>query len=311
MDYFLQVRKKYCTSCLIIFSTLLLQSSRITAVSYAHVNVSCLSGDVTYNGSEFDAHYANFCPSVPFEGTMLFLSVLQGCTPLTPQLPWNNSSRTIIVTDRGNCTFIVKVNTARSYGASALVVVDYPGRPSLVEMSGQGLYVPFPAISITSFSGSKLQNSSDCTMKANPTTTDDDDDDHGGQTSLFFLKKETVMYITIAIVGIVLCLYMFGVWRSRVALWNFNAVQRQREREANIDRERALDRVHRLPVVEYTKDIDSLDDDTCVVCMEEIKHGDKLRSLPCKHIFHIPCIDPWLLQQQSVYIYIHVYMYRN
>uniref|UniRef100_A0A7C9CNY1 RING-type E3 ubiquitin transferase n=1 Tax=Opuntia streptacantha TaxID=393608 RepID=A0A7C9CNY1_OPUST len=39
------------------------------------------------------------------------------------------------------------------------------------------------------------------------------------------------------------------------------------------------------------------DDMTCTVCLEHVKRGDLLRTLPCLHQFHVNCIDPWLRQQ--------------
>eukprot|EP00565_Helicotheca_tamesis_P008092 CAMPEP_0185731126 /NCGR_PEP_ID=MMETSP1171-20130828/11938_1 /TAXON_ID=374046 /ORGANISM="Helicotheca tamensis, Strain CCMP826" /LENGTH=578 /DNA_ID=CAMNT_0028400321 /DNA_START=85 /DNA_END=1821 /DNA_ORIENTATION=- len=32
----------------------------------------------------------------------------------------------------------------------------------------------------------------------------------------------------------------------------------------------------------------------CVICLEHFQEGDKLRVLPCDHLFHIGCIDKWL-----------------
>lgn len=35
----------------------------------------------------------------------------------------------------------------------------------------------------------------------------------------------------------------------------------------------------------------------CVVCLENFKGGEKCRMLPiCNHIFHVQCIDSWLLK---------------
>lgn len=32
----------------------------------------------------------------------------------------------------------------------------------------------------------------------------------------------------------------------------------------------------------------------CAVCQEGLKKGEKVRELPCKHQYHIDCVDPWL-----------------
>ncbi|KAK9409018.1 putative E3 ubiquitin-protein ligase-like [Crotalus adamanteus] len=40
--------------------------------------------------------------------------------------------------------------------------------------------------------------------------------------------------------------------------------------------------------------------DTCVICMAEYETGDQLKILPCAHVFHITCINTWLLIQPTV-----------
>ncbi|RLM77943.1 RING-H2 finger protein ATL44-like [Panicum miliaceum] len=37
---------------------------------------------------------------------------------------------------------------------------------------------------------------------------------------------------------------------------------------------------------------------TCSVCLEKVRGGEMVRSLPgCRHLFHVGCIDPWLHSQ--------------
>ncbi|CAM0907846.1 unnamed protein product [Alopecurus aequalis] len=35
-------------------------------------------------------------------------------------------------------------------------------------------------------------------------------------------------------------------------------------------------------------------EEACGICLEDYDNGDMLRLLPCKHEFHVACIDPWL-----------------
>uniref|UniRef100_A0A8C3IVQ7 Ring finger protein 149 n=1 Tax=Chrysemys picta bellii TaxID=8478 RepID=A0A8C3IVQ7_CHRPI len=42
-----------------------------------------------------------------------------------------------------------------------------------------------------------------------------------------------------------------------------------------------------------------VDAENCAVCIENYKLKDIVRILPCKHIFHRTCIDPWLLDHRT------------
>ncbi|PVU87323.1 hypothetical protein BB561_006390 [Smittium simulii] len=35
----------------------------------------------------------------------------------------------------------------------------------------------------------------------------------------------------------------------------------------------------------------------CTICFEEISLNAAIRAIPCKHIFHLECLDVWVIQQ--------------
>ncbi|KAK3777070.1 hypothetical protein RRG08_008917 [Elysia crispata] len=41
------------------------------------------------------------------------------------------------------------------------------------------------------------------------------------------------------------------------------------------------------------------DFDQCAVCIEPYKDGDIIRLMPCRHVFHKSCVDPWLLDHRT------------
>ena len=34
----------------------------------------------------------------------------------------------------------------------------------------------------------------------------------------------------------------------------------------------------------------------CIICYEDFQEGDSVTTLPCAHVFHINCIEIWILQ---------------
>lgn len=56
--------------------------------------------------------------------------------------------------------------------------------------------------------------------------------------------------------------------------------------------------INRLPLVSYSKYVYKAED-KCVICQYEFKNNERVRKLPCGHIFHKECVDEWLLKDKA------------
>lgn len=53
--------------------------------------------------------------------------------------------------------------------------------------------------------------------------------------------------------------------------------------------------IHYLPIGKYGH-TSGLNCRECVICMVEFETDEPVRYLPCMHIYHVHCIDGWLLR---------------
>jgi hypothetical protein len=65
----------------------------------------------------------------------------------------------------------------------------------------------------------------------------------------------------------------------------------------------AEEQVRQIPIVAFsTTEAESINDfpRRCAVCLEDFVDGERLRLLPCRHRFHVTCVDRWLITQRRL-----------
>lgn len=61
----------------------------------------------------------------------------------------------------------------------------------------------------------------------------------------------------------------------------------------------ALKRLSQLPLALFRPNLSRIEMSTCMICLEQYSPASLCRLLPCGHIFHPSCIDPWLLSRSA------------
>jgi hypothetical protein len=54
-----------------------------------------------------------------------------------------------------------------------------------------------------------------------------------------------------------------------------------------------------IPTVAYVPGMSEVEEPTCSICLTDYEAGERLRVLPCRHVFHRECLDPWLARNAN------------
>ncbi|XP_014668282.1 PREDICTED: RING finger protein 150-like [Priapulus caudatus] len=212
------------------------------------------------------------------------------CDPLQPSIarsePW------IALIQRGICNFSEKIRNAavRSNASAVLVYNDDGGRDAMKTMTHN--YKQVVAALISQELGRDIANLID----------------NGTRVMLYLypgkrapmhsaINKTSVLFVSISFIVLMIIslawLVFYYIQRFRYA----HAKDRLARRLLNAAK-KALTRIPVRTLKAGDQEI-QMEFDSCAVCIENFRAGDVIRILPCKHIFHKSCIDPWLLDQRT------------
>lgn len=223
-----------------------------------------------------------------------------GCSDLVNHIP---STKWIALIPRGNCSFSEKINiAAKKYNASAVVFYDYDYSNSDDERGLPKADEEVVAIFIEYKDGrdivrlleKKYQVFMHITVGADKVGTTP-----GGEQPFnpHNISKTSVLFVSISFIVLMIIslawLVFYYIQRFRYA----HAKERLTRRLASAAK-KAIAKIPQRTVKTGDKELES-EFDQCAVCIEGYKASDVIRILPCKHIFHKSCVDPWLLDQRS------------
>nr|XP_006008995.1 PREDICTED: RING finger protein 150 [Latimeria chalumnae] len=174
----------------------------------------------------------------------------------------------IALIPKGNCTYRDKIQHAASQNASAVVIFNVGSSNANETISmphaGTGDIV---AIMIPEPKGKDIMSllEKNVTVMIYITIGTRNLQKYVSRTSVVFVSISFIVLMIISLAWLV----FYYIQRFRYA----NARDRSQETDSDFD--------------------------NCAVCIEGYKPNDVVRILPCRHLFHKSCVDPWLLDHRT------------
>lgn len=255
----------------------------IQLLRYSNAEVYAVKYNSEFYFEEFTDAPATFGPSLAdgsVRGVLVAATPPSACTEdLAPPHTDDVTDKWILLVPRftpeKNCTFAQKVRMAQYKGYNAVIVYNV-GSNELIPMSAKnGSGINIPSVFVSQSSGLMMKN-----IYTDP--------------SYFIVitaespfNIQTHLLIPFAIV-VGICFVVMIVFMVIKYIKD-----RRRQRRHRLPKSQ----LNKIPTCKFQKG-DRYD--TCAICLEDYVEGEKLRVLPCSHVYHIKCIDPWLTKNKRV-----------
>ncbi|XP_061440865.1 RING finger protein 150 isoform X1 [Rhineura floridana] len=198
----------------------------------------------------------------------------------------------IALIPKGNCTYKDKIRHAASQNASAVVIynVGSSNANETITMPPAGTE-DVVAIMIPEPKGKEIVNllERNITVMMHITIGTRNLQKYVSRTSVVFVSISFIVLMIISLAWLV----FYYIQRFRYA----NARDRNQRRLGDAAK-KAISKLQVRTIRKGDKETET-DFDNCAVCIEGYKPNDVVRILPCRHLFHKSCVDPWLLDHRT------------
>uniref|UniRef100_UPI0037E76821 RING finger protein 150 n=1 Tax=Semicossyphus pulcher TaxID=241346 RepID=UPI0037E76821 len=216
----------------------------------------------------------------------------QACDPNSRFLVPAPAGAWIALIARGNCTYKDKIRHAAAHNASAVVIfnVGSANVNDTITMPhlGTGEVV---AIMIPEPKGREVVSLLEHNVTVTMTIT------IGTRNLQKYVSRTSVVFVSISFIVLMIIslawLVFYYIQRFRYA----NARDRNQRRLGDAAK-KAISKLQVRTIRKGDQETEA-DFDNCAVCIEGYKANDVVRILPCRHLFHKSCVDPWLLDHRT------------
>ncbi|XP_026186856.1 E3 ubiquitin-protein ligase RNF130 [Mastacembelus armatus] len=257
----------------------------------ATVNATVLNGrgNIVHMMSSDDGTYGQNSPKVDTRGIVIAPAPhngvvdRQGCDPSTRFLVPPRSVHWVALLQRGNCTFKEKILKAAAYNATAVLIYNN-STDKTVKMGHEGTGDTV-AVMITEAYGKEILSH----LERNLTVLVSVVSQRGPAKNI---NRGSLVFVSISFIVLMIIssawLIFYFIQKIR-----YTSARDRSQRRLGDAAKKAIGKLTTRTVKKGDKETDP-DFNHCAVCIEAYQLNDVVRILPCKHVFHKVCVDPWL-----------------
>ncbi|KAG8014706.1 hypothetical protein GBF38_003313 [Nibea albiflora] len=216
----------------------------------------------------------------------------QACDPNIRFPPPYHNNAWVALVAAGNCSYREKIRNVANYNASAVVIynVGSVGANDTITMPHQGTG-DVVAIMIPEPRGREIVAllEQHVVIMLQITIGTRNLQKYVSRTSVVFVSISFIVLMIISLAWLV----FYYIQRFRYA----NARDRNQRRLGDAAK-KALSKLQVRTIKKGDEETEA-DFDNCAVCIESYKPNDVIRILPCRHVFHKHCVDPWLQDHRT------------
>ncbi|XP_072307541.1 E3 ubiquitin-protein ligase RNF130 [Eucyclogobius newberryi] len=243
-------------------------------------------GHIVHISSSEDALFGLHSPKIETRGLLLAPTPhsggvdLQGCDPQTRFSP-PRSVQWVALMQRGNCTFREKIQRAALFKATAVLIYNNSSNET-VRMGHEGTG-PVVAVMIPELFGRELLSLLERNLSVQVRVLVGSRSQNSSRSSLVFVSVSFIVLLGVS-----------AAWLLFYCAQRLRGSTRGRTQRGFGDAaKKAIRKLTTRTVRRGDKETDP-DFNHCAVCIESYQLNDVVRILPCKHVFHKGCVDPWL-----------------
>ncbi|CAJ1059300.1 E3 ubiquitin-protein ligase RNF130 [Xyrichtys novacula] len=258
----------------------------------ATVNATVLDGrgHTVHMMSSDEGTYGQNSPKVDTRGVVIAPAPhngvvdRQGCDPNTRFLVPPRNVHWVALLQRGNCTFKEKILKAAAYNATAVLIYNNSTNKT-VKMGHEGTGDTV-AVMITEAYGKEIlaHLERNLTVLVSVVVGDRGSSKNINRGSLVFVS---ISFIVLLIISSAWLIFYF------IQKIRYTSARDRSQRRLGDAAKKAIGKLTTRTVKKGDKETDP-DFNHCAVCIEAYQLNDVVRILPCKHVFHKVCVDPWL-----------------